>query len=111
MSSTRFYLAILTLIGWNTYTTAAEAQTQLSPTVVSFFRQYCYRCHGKTMQKGDRRLDQLPATMTTSSDSAALLEEALDAINRGDMPPAKKGIVQPPSDETRQVVAEVTGFL
>lgn len=89
-------------------TVAAEKRAdKLSPAVTRYFKQYCYRCHGETMQKADRRLDEIGA----GSDAATLLEEALDAINRGDMPPAKKGVVQPPADETRRVVAAITAYL
>lgn len=84
---------------------------RVPPSVANYFKQYCYRCHGQTTQKGDRRLDLLPKTMTAGSDAATLLEDALDAINRGAMPPRKVGITQPPAGETRVVVAAVTEYL
>ena len=90
---------------------AAEAAEQQLKPVVTYFKQYCYRCHGKKTQKGDRRLDQLSATMKAGGDAVSLLEEALDAINRGDMPPRKKGVVQPRTEETRRVVTTITEYL
>lgn len=90
---------------------AAEALQGLDPIVTDYFQQYCHRCHGEATQKGDRRLDQFPAALTPKSDAAELLEEALDAINRGDMPPRKEGITQPPADESRRVVERITSYL
>ncbi|MBP87397.1 MAG: hypothetical protein CMJ64_11855 [Planctomycetaceae bacterium] len=90
---------------------AENVPHQLSPAVATYFKQYCYRCHGETTQKGDRRLDLLPTNMKARSDAATLLEEALDAINRGDMPPAKKGVLQPPAGETKRIVATITTYL
>ena len=88
-----------------------EPEATLTPSVSTYFKTYCYRCHGETTQKGDRRLDQLPFVIEADSDAASLLEEALDAINRGDMPPAKKGVIQPPAADTSRVVASITGYL
>ena len=51
-----------------------SADDNLAPSVATYFKQYCYRCHSETVQKGDRRLDLLPANMTASSDAATLLE-------------------------------------
>lgn len=88
-----------------------EPEATFTPSVSTYFKTYCYRCHGETTQKGDRRLDQLPFVIEADSDAASLLEEALDAINRGDMPPAKKGVIQPPAADTSRVVASITGYL
>jgi hypothetical protein len=83
----------------------------VAPFVTGYFKQYCYRCHGEATQKGDRRLDQFPVNLAASDDATGLLEEALDAINRGDMPPEKKGVTQPPAEKTRQVVEWITNYL
>lgn len=85
--------------------------SRLAHQVTAYFQQYCYRCHGEATQKGDRRLDQFPSQITVDSDAAALLEEALDALNRGDMPPQKQGVKQPPIRETREVIAHLTDHL
>ena len=88
-----------------------QGERRLPQAVTRYFEQYCYRCHGDEMQKGDRRLDQFPVTLTAGSDAADLLEEALDAINRADMPPREEDVTQPPAEETRQAVSEITGYL
>ena len=97
------------------FTTTSNAEDKhgetLAPAVASYFQKYCYHCHGETMQKGDRRLDRLPVVMKAGSDAVTLLEEALDAINRGDMPPAKQGVPQPQVGETKRVIAMVTDYL
>ena len=90
---------------------AEKLSVQLSPAVDAYFKDYCIRCHGESTQKGDRRLDQFPDSMQAGSDSANLMEEALDAINRGDMPPKKKGVGQPSDDETRRTVKAITDYL
>lgn len=88
-----------------------EGEPRLPQTVTRYFEQYCYRCHGDETQKGDRRLDEFPVRLTAGSDAAGLLEEALDAINRADMPPREEGVTQPPVEETREAVSEITGYL
>ena len=80
-------------------------------SVRGYLKEYCFRCHGPTAQKGDRRLDLLPKRIAPGSDQATLVEEALDAINRGDMPPAKAAGKRPSADETRVVVAALTAYL
>ena len=90
---------------------AVEENRGLSPAVNAYFKQYCYRCHGETMQKGDRRLDRLPVDGRLDDTAVTLLEEALDAVNRGDMPPNKKGVRRPSAEQTRHVVKAMTQFL
>jgi hypothetical protein len=88
-----------------------NAVEKVAPFVTAYFKQHCYRCHGKTLQKGERRLDQLPGDLAMNPDAAQLLEDVLGAINRGDMPPAGKGVARPSADQTRQVVKWITEFL
>ncbi len=108
---TVFILGIVSLV------TSSEAVAEeggfepLPGNVATYLKQYCHRCHGETLQKGDRRLDQLPLKIQTGSDAAALLEEALDAINRGDMPPKNEGVTQPTAEDTTQVVETITDIL
>ncbi len=87
------------------------SDAMLDPSVASYFQQYCHQCHGKAVQKGDRRFDLLPPNIAAGSDEFTLLEEALDEINRGEMPPTKEGVTQPQASERRQVVQEITKFL
>ncbi|MHC4995672.1 MAG: DUF1587 domain-containing protein, partial [Planctomycetota bacterium] len=90
---------------------AADPRGGLAPFVAEFFEEYCYRCHGDETQKGDRRLDRFPADLAADDDAMWLLEEALDAMNLGDMPPKKKDVAAP-SNETKQGVIDwITGYL
>lgn len=111
MTMQRIVLSVLISVpvcsGGNVYA-AESAGVEIAPVVTAYFKQYCYHCHSDNVQKGDRRLVQFFKTPATRNDSMSLLEEALDAINRGDMPPEKNGVVQPPADETRDVVARMT---
>jgi hypothetical protein len=106
-------LGVLILMVFSQRGVCAEVneEANLAPFVADYFKQYCYRCHGETTQKGDRRLDQFLSNLTADDDAALLLEEALDAINRGDMPPKKKGVTQPPTEKTRRVIEWITGYL
>lgn len=104
-------LMIVTIL-LGTHVSAAEQSNKvLDSSVTRYFKQYCYRCHSEKVQKGDRRLDQFPTSEAVDADAATLLEEALDAMNRGDMPPKKKGVLKPPTNETRQVIEQITGYL
>ncbi|QDT59288.1 Planctomycete cytochrome C [Stieleria bergensis] len=90
---------------------ATADEHKLAPSVTKYFQQFCYQCHGETSQKGDRRLDQLPAVISADDDAALLLEEALDAINRGDMPPSKSKIARPTESQTKHFVSSLTDYL
>ncbi|MEC9092193.1 MAG: DUF1592 domain-containing protein, partial [Planctomycetota bacterium] len=99
-------------LGWlGSGQAADENGQQLDPVVVKYFQRYCYQCHGEEKQKADRRLDRLPYDLTGKSEAIALLKDSLDAINRGEMPPKKNGVLQPPAQETRQVVDWMTRYL
>lgn len=107
-------ICVAVLIGCMTgWCNAQEAtgENQIETQVSSYFKKYCYRCHGQAAQKGDRRLDQLPDDLSADGGAVELLREALDAISRGDMPPQEKGVVQPPIDQTRKVVVWLTEYM
>ncbi len=70
----------------------------------SFLRDHCFKCHAGQAQKGDRQFDGIDFTALTEQD-LSLLEEAIDAINRGDMPPSKSP--QPSDAERRMFVNSV----
>ena len=110
-SSLGLFVVLAAFLGATHLSAAEPAPPDLDPSVVTYFKQYCYRCHGETTQKGDRRLDQFPTNLAADNDAKTLLEEALDAMNRGEMPPKKKRVVQPPIEQTRRVIEQVTGFL
>ncbi|HAH98129.1 MAG TPA: hypothetical protein DCO70_02265 [Verrucomicrobiales bacterium] len=73
-----------------------------------FLRNYCVQCHGKDVQKGDRRFDHLTGTLA-KSEEAEIFQEILDQLNLGEMPP--KGKSQPNADELKRVVAYLTQAL
>ncbi len=70
----------------------------------SFFKDFCFKCHSGSVQKGDRQFDGIDLNSLNEQD-LTLLEEAINAINRGDMPPAKSP--QPSDAERRKFVASV----
>ncbi len=55
---------------------------------VLFLKTYCVECHGPEEQKGDRRYDQTTFPLT---DELGVIEiqDAIDQLNLGDMPPRK----------------------
>lgn len=82
----------------------------LAPDVPTFVEKYCLECHDDLTSKGDR--DFLPfLDEPTSPDHHLTLEEVMDQLNLGEMPPQKKGVPQPTDDERRKIVKEVRRFL
>ena len=73
---------------------AADAPTK------AFFADHCIRCHGEKQQKGDFRVDTLPADFNDLP-NAQRWAEVLFRINSGEMPPKKEP--QPKSAELGQV--------
>jgi mono/diheme cytochrome c family protein len=71
----------------------------------AFFTSYCTDCHGPDKRKADRRFDRL-ALPANDADTLALLQDALDQLNLGDMPPAKAK--QPPADQRRAAIDALT---
>ena len=89
----------------------ASATNGLAPHVQAYLKQHCYQCHGEKKQKADRRMDRFPTSQALDEDARDLLEEALDAMNRGEMPPRKAGIKEPAAQQTKEVIAWITGYL
>ena len=77
---------------------------QPSLEVGSFFKEHCFECHAGPVQKGDRQFDNINFDAPVEKD-LTLLEEAINAINRGDMPPSKSP--QPSDAQRRKFVASV----
>ena len=74
----------------------------------TFLNAYCIQCHGPEKHKGDRRFDDLagdPATL----DKAEILQDILDQLNLGEMPP--EGKKQPSESERKEIVAHLTETL
>jgi hypothetical protein len=69
----------------------------------AFLSRYCLDCHDGDVQKGDRRLDDLPLKVGTDIAIAERWQEVLHQLQLGEMPPAKKK--QPTDDERRALLA------
>ena len=89
----------------------ASAADGLPSYVQNYLKQHCHECHGAKKQKADRRLDQFSTKQALDETARDLLEEALDAMNRGEMPPRKKGIAEPSAQQTQEVIAWITSYL
>jgi mono/diheme cytochrome c family protein len=89
----------------------ASATGGLPLHVQTYFKQHCHQCHGEEKQKADRRLDQFSTDQALDEDAKDLLEEALDAMNRGEMPPRAQGIPKPSAQQTSNVIAWITSYL
>ena len=79
----------------------AEDTASLKPD--AFLSRYCLDCHDADVQKGDRRLDDLPLKVGTDLATAERWQEVLHQLQLGEMPPAKKK--QPTDDERRALLA------
>ena len=72
----------------------------------SFFGTYCLECHGPDKQKGERRFDTL-ALPVAKADTLIDLQDIIDQLNLGEMPPAKAE-KHPAEAEARATVARLT---
>ena len=75
----------------------------------AFLSQYCTACHDADVQKGDRRLDDLPARVGVDVATAERWQEVLHQLQLGEMPPAKKK--QPSDEERRALIAWIDAQL
>ena len=69
----------------------------------AFLSRYCLDCHDSDVQKGDRRLDDLPLEIGTDITVAERWQEVLQQLQLGEMPPPKKR--QPTDEERRALLA------
>lgn len=83
----------------------AEGNDSFPGTVEPVLKALCYDCHGPDKQKGDIRLDSLPQEHT----HAETWHDALDQLNRGEMPPSKAK--QPSQAELTILTDWLNGFL
>jgi hypothetical protein len=94
---------------WILCTTILEGAS-LSPEVPKFVGRYCLECHNDKREKGDRSFQHW-LKQPGAPGQHGLLEEMLDQLNLGEMPPHKKGIKHPAHAERRRVIAEITRYL
>lgn len=71
----------------------------------AFVQDHCVRCHGPEKQKGDRRYDRLQLP-PQDADALVGLQEMLDQLNAGEMPPPKQP--QPSKEDRRAMVDWLT---
>ena len=88
---------------------ANNVHHQLPDFVPAFVDEFCMDCHNNEEEKGDRNFEPFMAD-PQSPDNHLALEEILEQLNLGEMPPPKKR-KQPSSDERRAVVQAITKFM
>ena len=86
--------------------------------VFQFTQNYCIKCHGSEEEKGDRTFHQLSKELSGKQmidlgdeDKVNLLHDILDQLNLGEMPPKKKEVKQPKTEEIKQTIAWLTKTL
>ncbi|MSU47997.1 MAG: DUF1592 domain-containing protein [Opitutus sp.] len=85
---------------------AAPLDPGTEKSIRSFFATYCQECHGSEKQKGDRRFDRL-ALPIDKADTLIELQDIIDQLNLGEMPPTKAE-KHPAGPEVRATVALLT---
>ncbi|HIM28381.1 MAG TPA: DUF1592 domain-containing protein, partial [Planctomycetes bacterium] len=90
--------------------TSAFATEEINPSVPRFVKTYCRDCHNAEKEKGDRNFEPFLAR-PESADHHETLEEILEQLNLGEMPPEKRDVKRPGDAERRQMIAELTRFL
>src|SRR5690606_38105090 len=72
----------------------------------SFFATYCQECHGPEKQKADRRFDELQLPVA-NADTLIELQDIIDQLNLGEMPPAE-ATQHPATPDVQEAVAVLT---
>ncbi|MCM8531292.1 MAG: DUF1587 domain-containing protein, partial [Lentisphaeraceae bacterium] len=114
-----FKLHLLIMLSFLSNIKALETNyKKLDQGVHKFIQNYCLDCHNSDKQKGDRRFDELSILEgrnlfidVNNHVRMTELTEILDVLNLGEMPPDKKNVEQPSSEERRNTVAWITNFL
>lgn len=82
----------------------------LGPEVGEFIRKYCLNCHNDNKEKGDRSFESLLKNLTNPEETY-VLEEIVDLLNLGDMPPDEEDVLQPLSAERSEFIDTITAYL
>ena len=83
---------------------------QLHPDVPPFVKQFCLDCHNDQKEKGDRSFERFLENPQNPEDLTTL-EEILDMLNLGDMPPDEDDVLQPSSAERGRTIDLITQYL
>jgi hypothetical protein len=96
--------------GWGLlFSTFFTAHLFAGPSEIQhFLTTYCNDCHGAEEQKGDRRFDQL-ALPASNVDALIDLDDILEQIHLGDMPPKKAP--QPSAEEQEAFIEQMAKAL
>ena len=107
----RFYSA--TVLASTLLAIAAPAQSpafdrplQHPEEIQQFFADYCITCHGPKKQKGERRLDGLTFPVT-DLDTLLSVQEVIDVLTLGDMPP-EDAKIRPPEASIQPAIDFLT---
>jgi hypothetical protein len=82
----------------------------LDPAIPAFVENYCIDCHDSETEKGDRNFEPFLDAKDPDKHHQTL-EEILEQLNLGEMPPAKKGVAQPDNATRRKIVEGITRHL
>ena len=108
---TKLPLLLVTLSSVNlTHALTAAEDPHLAPNVVPFVEQYCLDCHNSEKEKGYRSFEAFLHD-PEDPDELFTLEEIVDLLNLGDMPPDEDDVLQPSSEERRKAVDSITEYL
>lgn len=95
-----------------------EKWITLDNGVHAFLQDYCVKCHGPEEDKGDYVLHDFFSREgkqwrvdVADIENIYVLQDVLDQLNLGEMPPDKKGVKQPGSEEVRATASWLTETL
>ena len=115
LHSSVFGFTVIFLIGINH---ALSRVIEFDQKVFQFTQNYCVKCHGSEEEKGDRTFHQLSRKLSGKQmidlgdkDKVNLLHDMLDQLNLGEMPPKKKEVKQPKTEEIKQTISWLTKTL
>lgn len=91
---------------------------EIDQEVHEYLDNYCIQCHGPEKEKGDRSFHQLSEIISgkhmidlSDHENVFLLQDILDQLNLGEMPPKKKDVHMPLIKETRHAISWLTKTL
>ena len=118
MVSFRFFVCRVLMLCLHFSWSTAATVIQFDSGVQKFLTDYCIKCHDAKVQKGDRSFHKL-ATIDgdrfsidlADTEKVHLLRDILDQLNLGEMPPQKKDVQLPKSQEIKSTIAWLTRTL